>query len=203
MSSDHQPQMWLDGGSSRLGRAVQCSGRTGWRWLIHHPVAWHPQPIRDYDLPWNPNRIEQRLGRIHRIGQKKVRRLWNLVDRGHPPRPGVCHPAGDDGSAAPRLGGGFSTSVTMTGGYAKRFPPVSLPHPTPAEDLMAQAGLALGHRFDQEVRLCNSPTKTTRRHDHTQVSQHPRRGRTRLCRRGSPAALARICSAFLVGCCGC
>jgi hypothetical protein len=24
---------------------------------------------------------------------------------------------------------------------------------------MAQAGLALGHRFDQEVRLCNSPTK--------------------------------------------
>ena len=33
----------------------------------------------NYDLPWNPNRIEQRFGRIHRIGQEKVCRLWNLV----------------------------------------------------------------------------------------------------------------------------
>ena len=33
----------------------------------------------NYDLPWNPNRIEQRFGRIHRIGQKQTCRLWNLV----------------------------------------------------------------------------------------------------------------------------
>ena len=33
----------------------------------------------NYDLPWNPNRIEQRFGRIHRIGQKEVCRLWNMV----------------------------------------------------------------------------------------------------------------------------
>jgi superfamily II DNA or RNA helicase len=33
----------------------------------------------NYDLPWNPNRIEQRFGRIHRIGQKEVCHLWNLV----------------------------------------------------------------------------------------------------------------------------
>lgn len=33
----------------------------------------------NYDLPWNPNRIEQRFGRIHRIGQEEVCRLWNLV----------------------------------------------------------------------------------------------------------------------------
>lgn len=26
----------------------------------------------NYDLPWNPNRIEQRFGRIHRIGQSEV-----------------------------------------------------------------------------------------------------------------------------------
>lgn len=33
----------------------------------------------NYDLPWNPNRIEQRFGRIHRIGQRDVCHLWNLV----------------------------------------------------------------------------------------------------------------------------
>ncbi|KUI22644.1 helicase [Mycobacterium sp. GA-1285] len=33
----------------------------------------------NYDLPWNPNRIEQRFGRIHRIGQEEVCRLWNIV----------------------------------------------------------------------------------------------------------------------------
>lgn len=33
----------------------------------------------NYDLPWNPNRIEQRFGRIHRIGQVEVCHLWNLV----------------------------------------------------------------------------------------------------------------------------
>ncbi len=33
----------------------------------------------NYDLPWNPNRLEQRFGRIHRIGQKDVCHMWNLV----------------------------------------------------------------------------------------------------------------------------
>ena len=33
----------------------------------------------NYDLPWNPNRLEQRFGRIHRIGQTEVCFLWNLV----------------------------------------------------------------------------------------------------------------------------
>lgn len=33
----------------------------------------------NYDLPWNPNKIEQRFGRIHRIGQMEVCHLWNLV----------------------------------------------------------------------------------------------------------------------------
>ena len=32
----------------------------------------------NYDLPWNPNRLEQRFGRIHRIGQTEVCHLWNL-----------------------------------------------------------------------------------------------------------------------------
>jgi len=33
----------------------------------------------NYDLPWNPNRLEQRFGRIHRIGQTEVCHVWNLV----------------------------------------------------------------------------------------------------------------------------
>jgi SNF2 family DNA or RNA helicase len=33
----------------------------------------------NYDLPWNPNRLEQHFGRIHRIGQTEVCHLWNLV----------------------------------------------------------------------------------------------------------------------------
>ncbi len=36
----------------------------------------------NYDLPWNPNRLEQRLGRIHRIGQTEVCHCWNLVASG-------------------------------------------------------------------------------------------------------------------------
>ena len=33
----------------------------------------------NFDLPWNPNRLEQRFGRIHRIGQTEVCHCWNIV----------------------------------------------------------------------------------------------------------------------------
>lgn len=33
----------------------------------------------NYDLPWNPNRLEQRFGRIHRIGQKQKCYMFNLI----------------------------------------------------------------------------------------------------------------------------
>jgi superfamily II DNA or RNA helicase len=38
--------------------------------------------VVNYDLPWNPNRIEQRFGRVHRIGQEEVCHMWNLVAAG-------------------------------------------------------------------------------------------------------------------------
>lgn len=35
----------------------------------------------NYDLPWNPMRIEQRIGRIHRVGQKRDVYIYNLSAR--------------------------------------------------------------------------------------------------------------------------
>ncbi|MBN1259367.1 MAG: DUF3883 domain-containing protein [Anaerolineae bacterium] len=35
----------------------------------------------NYDIPWNPNRLEQRMGRIHRYGQPYEVYIWNLITR--------------------------------------------------------------------------------------------------------------------------
>ncbi|MBW1794342.1 MAG: DEAD/DEAH box helicase family protein [Deltaproteobacteria bacterium] len=34
----------------------------------------------NYELPWNPNRLEQRIGRVHRYGQKKDVTIFNLLN---------------------------------------------------------------------------------------------------------------------------
>jgi len=36
----------------------------------------------NYDLPWNPMKIEQRIGRIHRIGQEKEVHIYNFCATG-------------------------------------------------------------------------------------------------------------------------
>jgi len=38
--------------------------------------------VVNYDLPWNPMRIEQRIGRVHRLGQEHPVRVINLAARG-------------------------------------------------------------------------------------------------------------------------
>jgi SNF2 family DNA or RNA helicase len=36
----------------------------------------------NFDLPWNPQRIEQRVGRIHRVGQSRPVEIFNLAAQG-------------------------------------------------------------------------------------------------------------------------
>jgi SNF2 family DNA or RNA helicase len=38
-------------------------------------------PVVNYDLPWNPQRIEQRIGRCHRYGQKHDVVVVNFLNR--------------------------------------------------------------------------------------------------------------------------
>jgi len=38
--------------------------------------------IINYDLPWNPMRIEQRIGRVHRLGQQRDVHIYNLTTKG-------------------------------------------------------------------------------------------------------------------------
>src|SRR5208337_1283147 len=36
----------------------------------------------NFDLPWNPMEIEQRIGRLHRLGQQQPVRIYNFVQAG-------------------------------------------------------------------------------------------------------------------------
>lgn len=38
--------------------------------------------IINFDLPWNPMRLEQRIGRIHRLGQEKDVNIFNFATKG-------------------------------------------------------------------------------------------------------------------------
>jgi SNF2 family DNA or RNA helicase len=38
--------------------------------------------IINFDLPWNPMRLEQRIGRIHRLGQEKDVKIYNFAIKG-------------------------------------------------------------------------------------------------------------------------
>ncbi|MBO8125986.1 MAG: DEAD/DEAH box helicase [Firmicutes bacterium] len=38
--------------------------------------------LLNYDLPWNPMRVEQRIGRVHRLGQRQNVQIYNLITKG-------------------------------------------------------------------------------------------------------------------------
>lgn len=84
----HQKVVTIHGGTHRDERQkIQALFRsdTDVRVLIATDAAGEGVNLQcahlmvNYDLPWNPNRLEQRFGRIHRIGQTEVCHLWSLV----------------------------------------------------------------------------------------------------------------------------
>jgi SNF2 family DNA or RNA helicase len=40
------------------------------------------QHVINFDLPWNPMRLEQRIGRVHRLGQEKDVHIYNFATKG-------------------------------------------------------------------------------------------------------------------------
>jgi len=45
-------------------------------------LQWYSRRIIHMELPWNPNKLEQRNGRVHRVGQEKKVEIINLVAPG-------------------------------------------------------------------------------------------------------------------------
>ncbi|MGI6038128.1 MAG: DEAD/DEAH box helicase [Limnochordia bacterium] len=54
--------------------STECGGEGINFQFCHHLV--------NYDLPWNPMRLEQRIGRLHRLGQRHDVKIYNLVTAG-------------------------------------------------------------------------------------------------------------------------
>lgn len=54
--------------------STECGGQGLNLQFCHHLV--------NYDLPWNPMRVEQRIGRVHRLGQTETVHIYNLFARG-------------------------------------------------------------------------------------------------------------------------
>ena len=57
----HRTLVVSDPGGHRGGRRTEAAGE-GINLQVCHILF-------NYDIPWNPNRLEQRMGRIHRYGQ--------------------------------------------------------------------------------------------------------------------------------------
>ena len=45
-------------------------------------LQWYSRRVIHMELPWNPNRLEQRNGRVHRVGQEKKVEVINLIAPG-------------------------------------------------------------------------------------------------------------------------
>jgi superfamily II DNA or RNA helicase len=74
-------------GADEKRRAIDAF-RGGARAMVATDVGGEGQNLQfcsrlvNFDLPWNPMLIEQRIGRLHRMGQTDEVRVWNLCARG-------------------------------------------------------------------------------------------------------------------------
>ena len=73
------------GWEDREDQVERFRDRNGARFLIATDAAGEGINLQfcrlmvNYDIPWNPARLEQRMGRIHRYGQKHDVRIVNLI----------------------------------------------------------------------------------------------------------------------------
>ena len=86
LSSHGYPCTYLNGTMAIEERLEQLrTFREGARLLISTEAGGEGLNLQfchivvNYDLPWNPMRIEQRIGRVHRIGQTQPVTAYNLV----------------------------------------------------------------------------------------------------------------------------
>jgi len=76
LGGDPEQQATLESFASPQGPSVLLSSEVGSEG-IDLQFAW---VLVNYDLPWNPMKVEQRIGRLDRLGQQSRRVLiWNLV----------------------------------------------------------------------------------------------------------------------------
>ncbi len=81
VASIHGGMMWRE----REEQVERFRDSTGARFLVATDAAGEGINLQfcrlmvNYDVPWNPARLEQRMGRIHRYGQKHDVRIVNLV----------------------------------------------------------------------------------------------------------------------------
>jgi superfamily II DNA or RNA helicase len=82
------PELFHGGMRSEDRHSALCRFRAGAKVLLATDVGGEGQNLQfcqtlvNFDLPWNPMRIEQRIGRLHRMGQTGEVRVFNLCARG-------------------------------------------------------------------------------------------------------------------------
>jgi superfamily II DNA or RNA helicase len=76
LGGDSEQQATLESFASSDGPSVLLSSEVGSEG-IDLQFAW---VLVNYDLPWNPMKVEQRIGRLDRLGQQSLRvSIWNIV----------------------------------------------------------------------------------------------------------------------------
>ena len=85
LHGEPRPARSLDHDHDRRQAALDAFGRGETRILVGTRLASRGLNLHgaavliNYDPPWNPAELDQRIGRIHRVGQARPSRVYNLV----------------------------------------------------------------------------------------------------------------------------